>query len=72
MDKVKIINTNKSTYEEYVKQGLWKPLGDVKYNVGNSGKVDADVQVKGRFVKFIPALIIISDYFYDPKNVRRG
>jgi hypothetical protein len=69
-EKKKIVNTNKSTYEEYVKQGLWTPTGNVKFNVGNSGKVECGVKVKGR-VSLLPALIIISDYFYDPKSVRR-
>ena len=59
----KKISVNKVTYNEYVEQGLWKPTTKVIFDRGVSGKVTADVKVKGR-VKMIPAIIIITDYFY--------
>lgn len=60
---IKKISVNKTTYEEYVKQGLWKPTGNVKFNVGISGKVMVEAKIKG-LVKMIPAQITITDYFY--------
>lgn len=61
---IKKISTNKITYNEYVEQGLWKPTTKVIFDKGISGKVNADVRVKGRIIKMIPAIITIVDYFY--------
>jgi hypothetical protein len=60
---IKKINANLVTYNSYVEQGLWKPTTKVIFDRGISGKVTADVKVKGR-VKMIPAIILITDYFY--------
>ena len=68
---MKTIKTDKQTYELYVEQGLWKPKTNVKFNIGISGFVEADVRVKGR-KSLVPAKIIITNYFpYNPDNYRR-
>jgi hypothetical protein len=67
MSEIKVIRTDKSTYEQYVKEGLWKPKTNVKFNRGISGIVESEVKVKGKKEKCILASIIITDYFdYDP------
>jgi len=71
MEKMKILKTDKSTYNQYVEAGLWKPKGNVKFNSQISGKVEADVKVKGTKDKFVTTTIIIIDYFYNKVDFRR-
>ena len=69
MTTQKVIKADKETYELYVEQGLWKPKGNVRFNQGMSGKVEAEVSVKGR-KSLLPATIIITNYFPNA-NYRR-
>jgi hypothetical protein len=71
MEKMKILKTDKSTYNQYVEAGLWKPKGNVIFNSQISGKVEADVKVKGGKDKFVTTTIIIIDYFYNKVDFRR-
>jgi hypothetical protein len=71
MDKKKVIKTNTETYNQYVKAGFWVPKGNVLFNIGISGKVEAEALVKGRDKRFIPVTIIINDYFYNKVQYRR-
>jgi len=71
MEKMKILKTDKTTYNQYVEAGLWKPKGNVIFNSQISGKVEADVKVKGTKDKFVTMTIIILDYFYNKVDFRR-
>lgn len=68
MTTQKVIKTDKVTYEQYVEQGLWKPKGNVRFNQGMSGKVEAEVSVGRKSLH--PAIIIITNYFPNA-NYRR-
>jgi hypothetical protein len=62
MTTQKVIRTDKTSYDKSVESGLWIPKGNVKFNRGMSGIVEADVTVKGR-KSLLPATIIITNYF---------
>ena len=70
MSEIKVIRTDKSTYNQYVESGLWIPKTTVKYERGISGKVEADVEVKGRKSKVL-AVILITDYYTSSESWNR-
>lgn len=64
-----IINTDRTTFEAYVKQGYWIPDGEVQWHKHFMGIVEADCLVKNRkgvskkIHNFMKCTIIIAKYF---------
>lgn len=59
------IVTTKATYEEYVKQGLWKPKEKVKFLRYRAGIIRCDCHLAGKrnLGKFVEKTIVIENWF---------
>lgn len=68
MSQPRQIQTDKSTYNEYVKQGLWIPEETPKFFRLKSATVRAKVQVKprrGEEIKHYDAAVITITNYYN-------